>query len=71
MNRFHSHFADAFVPIVSRLGLLMGKLREFIIELWHLSMYKKCFWLLVPLLFWSMTMKLHKNDQSNKSSILA
>ena len=43
INGFHSNFAYAFVPRMSHLGLLMGKFRLFITELWHLSMVKIMF----------------------------
>ena len=71
INEFHSNFAYIFVSRMSRLGLLMGKLRQFITELWHLSMVKKWFLASSSFTIWSIMMKLHKNDRSNKSFLLA
>ena len=71
IHRFHSNFANAFVPTMSRSGLLMGKFRSFITEFWHLSMYKKWFLASCSFTIWSIMMKLHRNDPSSKISILA
>ena len=65
------NFAYAFVLRKSHLGLLMGRFRYFITELWHLSIVKKWFLASSSFTIWSIIMKLHKNDQSNKSFLLA
>ena len=54
------------------LGIVIGdKFRQFITELWRLSMYKKCFLASSSFTIWNIMIKHHKYDLSNKSSILA
>ena len=54
------------------LGIVIGdKFRQFITELWRLSMYKKWFLASSSFTIWNIMIKRHKYDRSNKSSILA
>ena len=49
------------------LGIVNGQILIIFTELWHLSMYKKWFLASSSFTIWSIMMKLHKNDRSNKA----